>query len=44
MSIGKYFTKCDLIERMRDDFKLVAKLFDSIIKPREGIPWKEYIV
>jgi len=43
MSIGKYFTKCDLIERMRDDFKLVAKIFDSIIKPREGIPWKEYI-
>ena len=28
---------------MRDDFKLIARIFDSIIKPRDELPWKEYI-
>jgi len=28
---------------MRDDFRLVAKIYDSIIKPKEEISWKKYI-
>lgn len=28
---------------MRDDFRLVAKIYDRIIKPKDVIPWKKYI-
>ena len=28
---------------MRDDFKFLARIFDLIIKPRDEVPWKEFI-